>query len=470
MEDMLCFAETLKHKLEIMAEQLRTLSIRSDYENTNTPEQFGYKGYGKATKFIQNAINSLAENGGGTVLLKQGDYISGTLVLKSNVTLYIEEGSRLLGSIDINDYEEHIAKRRTIMDTNMGMNQSLIYAEDCENISICGKGIIDGRGTQEYFPGKETVHGTPGRPFLMRIIDCNNVYIKDIILKDAACWMQDYLNCENVIIDGIHVENQSNYNNDGIDIDGCRNVWIHHCFVSSGDDAMCFKGASQKKCEQVLVEKCTFYSSCNALKIGTDTQGDFRDFLIQDCSLNGMTENMHHIKKLGADSGISLEMVDGAILENMYIRNIEMTHCNSPFFMRLDNRGRVKPEDEKPPIGTIRNVIIENVRGNECGPRGSYFLGIPERCIENILLKDIIIYQHVTELPVTKDSDFDEMYGYYPDAHMINKIGDAPAYGLWTRHIKNLVMYSYRLIPIGHDSRPRMVTVNDSQVIEYLDS
>jgi polygalacturonase len=466
MKDGLYFAEQLRNKLDVMAEQLRTLSGMNDYESTLTPEQFGYLGKGKATQFIQKSIDVASENGGGIVILKQGEYVSGTLVLRSNVTLYIEEGSKLLGSTELKDYEEHIATRRTVMDTNMGMNQSLIFAEACENIAICGKGIIDGQGTQEHFPGKETVHGTPGRPFLMRIIDCHNVHIKDITLKNAACWMQNYLNCENVIIEGIYVENQANYNNDGIDIDGCRNVWIHHSFVSSGDDAMCFKSASQKNCERVLVEKCAFYSSCNALKIGTDTQGDFRNILIQNCKLSGMTENMRHIKKLCADSGISLEMVDGAILENVYIRNIEMAYCNSAFFMRLDNRGRVKPEDEKPTIGTIRNIVIENVKGNKCGPRGSYFLGIPEKCIENILLKDITIEQKATEQPVTKDGDFDEMYGCYPDAHMIRKVGDAPAYGLWVRHIKGLVLYSYKIIPDGTDKRPRIVAVKNVEFVE----
>ena len=93
----------------------------------------------------------------------------------------------------------------------MGMHQSLIFAEGCENVSICGQGQIDGQG--HHFPGEETAHGTPGRPFLMRFLDCRNVHIKDITLKDAACWMQNYLHCENLLIEDIHVENQANYNN-----------------------------------------------------------------------------------------------------------------------------------------------------------------------------------------------------------------------------------------------------------------
>ena len=203
--------------------------------------------------------------------MEKGDYLTGTIVLASNICLKIAEGARILGSTDLKDYPEHIAKRQTVMDTHMGMHQSLIFAEGCKNICICGGGTIDGQGFRENFPGEETIAGTPGRPFMMRIIDCENVHINGIRLVNPACWTQNYLNCENVLLENLTVESQSNYNNDGIDIDGCRQVVIRNCNVSSGDDALCFKGASQRETANILVEKCTLLSSCNAVKIGTDT-------------------------------------------------------------------------------------------------------------------------------------------------------------------------------------------------------
>lgn len=156
------------------------------------------------------------------------------------------------------------------MDTNMGMNQSLIFADGCQNIGICGGGILDGQGSFENFPGLETVGATPGRPFLMRILDCVGVHIRNVTITSPACWTQDYLNCEQVLLEDLTIESQSNYNNDGFDLDGCRNVIVRNCIVSSGDDALCLKWASQKESSRILVEKCTFLSSCNAIKVGTD--------------------------------------------------------------------------------------------------------------------------------------------------------------------------------------------------------
>ena len=130
--------------------------------------------------------------------------------MRSGVCLEIRAGSRLLGSTDLRDYPEHHAKRLTVQDTSMGMHQSLIFAEDCENICLRGGGILDGQGTPDHFPGEETAQGTPGRPFLIRMIDCRRVHIANLTMKNAACWMQNYLNCMNLLLEGLTVRNHAN--------------------------------------------------------------------------------------------------------------------------------------------------------------------------------------------------------------------------------------------------------------------
>lgn len=452
----------LRERLDAMAAELTSaLTGWQEREGVVTPEEMGYSS-GKATEYIQLAIDRAAEKGG-TVLLTS-EYVTGSLVLRSNVRLMLAEGAKLIASTDLADYPEHKAKRFTVQDAHMGMDQAIVFAEGCENICLCG-GEIDGRGTQDNFPGEETVHGTPGRPFLIRMVDCVGVHIHDITLRDAACWMQNYFNCERLLMENVTVRNQANYNNDGIDIDGCRDVIVRRCDVISGDDALCFKGASEKNTERVLVEDCSLYSSCNAIKVGTDTQSSFRNVLIRRCNIGGVAEDARGIKHPNSDSGISLEMVDGGTLEDFRITDVKITRAWSPIFMRLEDRGRVKPGDPKPGVGTLRRVLIENVSGGDNGPRGSYMLGVPEKAIEDVVISRFEIEQLVSVKPLAADSDFDEMRGVYPDAHMIDDKGDAPAYALWARHVKGLHLADYRVIPAEDEKRPQFVMNNDVEVI-----
>lgn len=132
--------------------------------------------------------------------------------------------------------------------------------------------------------------------------------------------------------------------------------------------------------------------------------------------------------------------------------------------MRLEDRGRVKPGDPKPAVGTLRRVLIEKVYGDENGPRGSYMLGIPEKAIEDVVIRNVRLKQLASVKKPTCDGDFDEMRGIYPDAHMIDDKGDAPAYGLWARHVKGLCLADYRIEPAGDETRPEFVFEND---VEY---
>ena len=452
----------MRRRLEGMAQQLTAeLQPWQGSGDVLTPEECGYLGEGMATRAIQSAIDRLADGNGGTVLLARGDYVSGTLVLRSHVRLMIARGARLLASTDLGDYPEHHAKRLTVQDTSMGMHQSLIFAEDCDRISICGEGVIDARGCQANFPGDETAQGTPGRPFVIRMIDCRDIHIHGITLLNSPCWMQNYLNCERLLVEHMTVRNHANYNNDGIDIDGCRDVIVRHCSIHSGDDALCFKGAGQRPMDRVLVEHNELFSACNAVKIGTDTQGDFRNILVRDCVIGGLADDPSGLKHAYSDSGISLEMLDGGTVEDILLTDIRMVRAWSPVFMRLEDRGRVKPGDPKPEAGTLRRVAITHLKAEDCGPRGSYLIGIPERAIEDVLLLNLQVQQHASAKPVLDEASIDEMRGVYPDAHMIDDLGDAPAYGLWARHVHRLTMLDVHVTPDAQDPRPEYVINTD---------
>lgn len=445
----------LRTQLERMAERLeRSLHGWSGPRTVYRPEAFGLEP-GLATRAIQAAIDAAGASGG-RVRLEHGDYRSGTLVLRSNVRLEVAKGARLLASTNLADYPEHVASRRTVMDTNMGMNQSLIFAEGCANISIAGDGVIDGQGSQANFPGTETSHATPGRPFLIRVLDCQGVHIEGITLRDAACWMQNYLNCDELLIENVTVSNQANFNNDGVDIDGCRKVIVRNCLINSEDDGLCFKGASQRPTDQVLIENCRIYSTTNAIKFGTDSQGDFRNVLVRNVEVGGPPDDLPALHRRKAISGFSWESADGGTVEDVYAHDVRIVRSRSPVFLRLEDRARVKPQDPRPAPGRVRRIVFEDVAGSQDGPLGVLILGLPERPIEDVVLRRVRLSVSSADRPSPPDAAIPERRDAYPDANMFGDV--SPAYGLWARHARRVSCIDVRIAPTGPEPRPAYKT------------
>jgi polygalacturonase len=445
----------LKTNLNQMADRLNaTLKPWAVPSKIYRVEDFGAVADGKTvnTKSINKAIEACSNAGGGVVLFAHGDYVTGTIDFKSGVMIEVAADSRILGSTNIADYPERVAKRRTVMDSHMDMRQSLIFAEGCERIGIRGAGEINGRGTKQNFAGEQTIGKTPGRPFLMRVIDCRDIVIDGITLKDSACWMQNYLNCENLILQHVTVDNQANWNNDGVDIDSCRNVIVRDCLINAEDDGMCFKGAGLKPMENVLVENCKFYSTCNPLKFGTDSQGDFRNVLVRNCEVGGPSESMRAINRRKASSGISWEVVDGGTLENILATNIHIVLADSPLFLRLGNRGRTLPELPKPKPGILRRIIFENITGGFNGKTGSIFSGIPSARIEDVIVRNVDIFVRGGGKKLAPETVIPEKENAYPDAKMFGSI--QPAYGFWVRHTNNVKFENILITPGEPDERP----------------
>lgn len=455
------WADALRRELDAMADELvRHLQPWPVPGRVFLPESYGFKAGEPATGAIRRAVEACAAAGGGVVRLAHGDYVSGTIDLRSGVMLEVSEGARLLASTNLADYPERVARRPTVQDSNMGMNQSLIFAEGCERVGIRGKGLIDGRGTQDNFPGEVSPGPTPGRPFVIRMLDCRQVVIQDIHLKDSPCWMQNYLNCEDLIIDGIHVENQANHNNDGADIDGCRRVIVRNSFINSEDDGLCFKGASQRPTEQVLVENCRLYSSCNALKFGTDSQGDFRNVLVRHVEVGGPAAEMRALVRRKADGGVSWETVDGGTVERVLVHDVHVVRSESPLFLRLGDRGRVRPEQPHPQPGRMHQLVFERITGADNGKRGSFFTGIPGHPIEDVLLRDVDIPMIAADGKAAVPADIPEAPAEYPDPHMFSTV--MPAYGLWTRHARRVTLQRVRFSVAGADARLMLVAGPDA--------
>mgnify|MGYP002391321674 FL=1 len=467
MSDAYSWDKQTRFTLERMAENLeRTLKPWPVPDRTFKVEEYGAVSDGETvnTIAIQKAIDDCSANGGGVVLFSQGDYVTGTIDLKSGVMLEISKDSRILGSTNLKDYPDRVAKRKTVMDTHMDIRHSLIFAEGVERVGLRGPGTIDFRGTRENFPGKETIAKLPGRPFGMRFIDSKRVVVENIQLTNSPSWMQNYLNCEDLILQKINIVNHTNWNQDGLDLDGCYRVIVRDCFFNVYDDSMCIKGASLRPTEDILIENSTFYTKCNSLKIGTDTQGDFRRILARNLVLGGAPEGLPVFNNSPTESGITLATVDGGDVEDILITDVTINRAQCPIFLRVGSRGRLMPGMPKAPVGKLRRIVIENVKGHDNGQQGSFISGIKNGLVEDVVIRnvDLTMCGGVSKQPTCVR----ENEGGYPDAHQFEN--PLPAFGFWIRHARNIHFYDIRIAPQKNDIRPLFATGGNTKDL-YLD-
>ncbi len=424
-----------------VAAQERAFSVRD----------FGAAGDGGRldTSAIQKAVDAAAAAGGGVVRFPPGAYLSGTIVLKSGVTLRVEKDATILGSKNLDDYPPLVPACRSYTDNYT--ERSLIYAEGRENLCIEGPGAIDGQGAAFKGPYKR-------RPYLMRLVECRKIIVRDVLLKDAAMWVQHYLACDDVRIGNVRVRSRVNHNNDGIDIDGCRRVEISGCDIVSGDDAICLKSTLDRRCEDVFVRRCDVSSLCNGLKLGTETNGGFRNVRFRECRV--------YDTKL---AGLALLIVDGGTLEDVEAEDIRMEGVGAAVFVRLGDRGRPFKEGmDRPGVGKLRNVAIRRVRAEGAGRIGSSVVGLPGHPVEAVRLEDVSIVSAGGGRPDDARRVPPERPEAYPE---FNMFGVLPASGLYLRHVKGVSLERVVLRTASEDARPAVV-LSDVQdhVLKEVDS
>jgi len=342
--------------------------------------------------------------------------------------------------------------------------QSLIYAEKTSNIGIRGEGEIYFRGEKVNFSGPQTIGKIEGRPLGIRMIECKNIVLQDILLRNSAAWMQNYLYCENLIFERIKVINHANFNNDGLDTDGCRNVIVRNCFINSEDDAMCLKGAGSRLSENILIENSTFKSTCNALKIGTDTQGSFKNIIARNIILGGISDSSAFQLGDQASTGITLATVDGGNVENIVISNVVINQARCPIFIRIGNRGRVIEGVEKPIPGYLKHIVIDNIKGTRNYRQGSLITGIPGYPVKDVIIRNMDLGMEGGGTIEMANLLLPEKEGGYPDAQSFSKSG-LPSYGFYIRHAYNIQLENVKIYPEIIDYRPPFKLGDDVQNI-----
>ena len=427
-----------------------------------------------STKFVQQAIDDCSRAGGGRVFVPTGSYKIGSIELRSNVHLHLERGATLYGSTRLEDYRP--MKSDYVSLRTQTTTIQLIYADRVHNVCIDGYGTIDGRGRAF----KKLSWNDEGitRPHLLRIIRGEDVTVRDVTLKNSGCWMQHYLACDRLHIDGIKVFNRNNYNNDGLDLDGCHEVVVTNVMADSDDDAITLKSTSPRLCENIRISNCVVSSHCNAVKLGTESNGGFRNISISGIVVKPSSDQQEKFfgQWIGS-SAISLEVVDGGTMENVTVSDIIVEGTESPIFIRLGNRGRgYKLRDGKGTlsgngnedtiaelipidhVGSIQGVHLENIQIRNAGSLGCSITGLPGHPVENISLSNISLYHQggvrQEDLSKIEEALKDEKEKEYPEATMWGKL---PAKGFFVRHAHNVRFQNIHIQTERPDARPDFV-------------
>jgi parallel beta-helix repeat protein len=421
---------------------------------------FGAKpdGITSNTVAIQNAIDKVNENGGGVVLVPDGKFLTGVIHLKSNVEFHLADRALLLGSAKRIDYGPKDAS-------------ALIVATNQQNVSITGKGEINGQGDElikdiyvmlnagtledkewkTYNPWHQMRPEERNRPKIIYFVHCDNIQLKGITLKNGLCWVQDFTECSNILIDSINVESNTFWNNDGIDLVDCKNARITHCFINSDDDGICLKSSNRNSfCENIIIANCTVRSSASAVKLGTASWGGFKKITVRDIKVYDTYR-----------SAIAIESVDGGVLEDIDVRNIEAKNTGNAILIRLGHRNKdsVYSTLSRVYIGNIR-VEVPKTKTDKGYPMEGPLLnfphnifpssitGIPGHPVKDVTIENIeIVYgggadKKVAYFSIDTLNRIPERVPNYPEFSMF---GELPAWGFYVRHVEGLQMKNIRL-------------------------
>lgn len=438
-------------------------------------KQCGALGDGIAndTAVIQQAIDACSLTGG-TVCLPPGVYSTGTLFLKSDVTLHLSKGATLLGRPDLTLFPHLDHQVPSTVDKAPW--RAFIYAYDQQNISVTGEGRINPNGGHEVF--QDHIGDSPDRPYGLHFIRCRHVRVSTVSIINPAFWTQRYFECEDVTIQGVSVFAHANYNNDGLDIDGCKRVIVSDCRIDSSDDALVIKAHGNRPCEEVVVTNCILSSHASGIKLGTGSVGGYRKISITNCIIKpSIAESVHHPSKVkNGLIGINLGNVDGGCMEDIAVSHIHIEGVEAPIFIRLGNRLAVVKGIRPPTAGTAKRLTISHVTALDAGPISSSITSYPGGCIEDVLIQDVRIQMtrftpadiprvHLSaKLNQTGTKFMEGNYLNDPTGERVPDFADGypyarifdtilPSFGFFVRHVKNITFDAVTVETADGDQR-----------------
>ena len=430
---------------------------------------YGAKGDGQTLdhEAINRAIDACTQQGGGQVVLPTGTYLCGSIRLKSNVDLHLTPGARILAapaSMKAYDESEVFGGPEYQDGGHTYFHNSLIWAEGQHNVSITGRGTIDGDGlTKHDTENAGNVQGgsigTGDKAIALKL--CLNILIRDVTIVRGGHFAIIVTGCDIGTIDNVLIDT----NRDGIDIDCCKYLTVSNCKVNTpNDDAIVLKSSYALKkpvlCEHILITNClvTGYKLgtlvdgtyvpekvnwvCGRIKLGTESNGGYRNIAISNCTCMW-------------SSGLAFEEVDQGIMENITVSNISMSHVHHyPIYITTGCRNR--GPKERTTVSSARDISISNVVADDCDSlAGIIVTGMPGAPIRNVSLSNIRLQFRGGGQKV--EGEYREQSTHYPEPRWA---GPTPSYGLFARHVDGLRLRDVTFELLRPDERPDVLLID----------
>ncbi|TDX02040.1 glycoside hydrolase family 28 protein [Dinghuibacter silviterrae] len=407
---------------------------------------FGAKGDGTSldTKALQAAIDACTRDLGGTVLVPAGRFVIGTVELKSNVTLHLAAQATLVGSADGTQYRAAeaipLSGDTTLNDGNVG----LIFAVGADNITIEGKGTIDGQGAQFRSParGLPSPAGRTGndRPYHLLFHKCNNLTVRDIYLYKCAYHSIRVIQSEHIKMGGLRIYSKVIHNNDGFHFISCRYVHLSNCDVQCQDDACALFGS----CQYITVTNCSFSTRWSVFRFGG---GEARNITVSNCLI---------YEAYGCP--IKMRGGQGSRFEDIRFSDIVMRDVTGPISIGLQGEGVVRNIS----FSGIHATVVKPVQLREAEFTSGYrpgevfscmvLNGVGEAYLENISFEDVHVHY-----PGGGTEEQAAVRAVPAIAREYFEIGVPPAYGLYVRNVKGLTLSNIRLTVDNPELRPALI-------------
>ncbi len=430
------------------------MTLSSDCQ---TPCVFNVRDHGAAgdgrtldTSALQAAIDTCYQRGGGTIFFPAGKYVTGSLFLRSHITLQLDAGATLLGSEDPADYPMMSSRWEGAEQKTYA---SLITGSDLTNITIAGRGTIDGRGAHWWQRFRSGPLDYP-RPRLIAFTHCADVVIEDITAINSPSWTINPVRCENVRVNKVTIVNPADSpNTDGINPDSCHNVQISDCYVSVGDDCITIKSGVELEdedkrapCRNVMITNCTMAHGHGGVVIGSEMSGGVRNVVISNCVF------------IGTERGIRLKSRRGrgGVVEDIHVSNIVMTDVLCPLTMNLyyavGKWGDLEIADKRPqPVneGTprFRGIHLSHVTARDVKYAAAYLHGLAEMPVEDITLSDFSVTMSA------------ESAAGYPD--MADDMEEMQRAGFFISHARGLRLHQ---VEVTGQAGPALRLMNSTDV------